>query len=154
MKKLISLIVISFLMLQSCSSGDSSTPVVVIPDLIKPPYTVRYEVMFSSSVVNETPEISYAYQSQGTWRIASAPGTTAYVSKYQLTNGWSKEFTVTVDDNPLRIQCSVCYKPTANASYTTKMFVNDKLVKETTWNRTTEPASSPSTFYDDSYDVY
>lgn len=155
MKKLIYLLSVTFLILQSCSSEDKSTPVVVIPDLIKPPYTVRYEVKFSSTAVNDTPEISYAYEYPvGTWRIASAPGTTAYVSKSELTNGWVKEFTVTVDDNPLRIQCSVCYKPTANASYTTKMFVNNKLVKEKTWNRIPESASSPCTYYDDSYDVY
>ena len=156
MKKIIYLLLsFTFLILQSCSSGDKSTPIVVIPDLIKPPYTVRYEVKFSSIIVNDTPEISYAYEYPlGTWRIASAPGTTDYVSNFQLTNGWVKEFIVTVDNNPLRIDCSVCYKPTANASYTTKMFVNDRLVKETTWNRVPESASSPCTFYNDIYDVH
>lgn len=156
MKKLIYLFSITFLIFQGCSSGDdkaSKEPEKVVVDNIKPPYTVRYEVKFSSISVNYDPAISYAYESQGTWRIASAPGTRDNIDRTELTNGWVKEFTVTVADNPLRIECSVYYNPKSNASYTTKMFVNDKLVKETTWNRISELGSIPS-FYNDIYDVY
>lgn len=157
MKKIIYLSII-FLALQSCSSGDenaSKEPEKVVVDNIKPPYTVRYEVKFSSIAVNDDPEISYAYEyPKGTWRIASAPGTLDNVDRSELTNGWVKEFTVTVADNPLRIQCSVCYKPKANASYTTKMFVNGKLVKEKTWNSSPASASTICSFNEDSYDVF
>ena len=145
-------------MLQSCSSGDdnaSKGPEEVVIDNIKPPYTVKYEVTFSSNSVNDTPEISHAYEYPvGYWRFASAPGTNSYVSKSELTNGWVKEFTVTVDENPLLLDCSVYYNPTAKASYTTKMFINNILVKETTWNRNPQSGSTPPAFYKDSYDVY
>jgi hypothetical protein len=158
MKKLICLFSITILFLQGCSSGNdnaSKEPEKIVVDNIKPPYTVRYEVKFSSTAVNDEPEISYAYEySKGTWLIASAPGTLAYVNNNQLINGWVKEFTVTVNNNPLRIECSVCYKPTANATYTTKMFVNGKLVKEKTWNSSPAPASTPCSFNNDTYDVY
>jgi hypothetical protein len=154
MKKILFLISITFLILQSCSSGDDNTSKEsekVVEDNIKPPYTVRYEVKFSSSAVNADPQILYAHESPiGTWRIASAPGTLAYA---KATSSWVKEFTVTVNDNPLRIECSVCYKPTANASYTTKMFINGKLVKEKTWN-ISPSASTPCSFNNDFYDVY
>lgn len=158
MKKLIYLLSITFLLLQSCSSEDDNAPKEpekVVVDNIKPPYTVRYEVKFSSIAVNDNPEISYAFEyPKGTWRIASAPGTLDFVNKTELANGWVKEFTVTVPDNPLRIDCSVCYKPKANASYTTKMFVNGKLVKEKTWISSPVSASSICSFNDDYYDVF
>lgn len=158
MKKLIYLLSITFLLLQSCSSEDDNAPKEpekVVVDNIKPPYTVRYEVKFSSIAVNDNPEISYAFEyPKGTWRIASAPGTLDFVNKTELANGWVKEFTVTVPDNPLRINCSVCYKPKANASYTTKMFVNGKLVKEKTWISSPVSASSICSFNDDYYDVF
>ncbi len=157
MKKLKSLIIIILLTLSfyNCSS-DNNTPESEpeIPDNIRPPYTVRYEVRFSSSAVNDNPQISHAYESGGTWRIASAPGTTHYVNNSELINGWTKEFTVTVDRNPLEIECSVCYKPLANASYTTKMYVNNVLVKQKTWPRSPVSAASPCTYYHDSFDVY
>jgi hypothetical protein len=158
MRKLIYLFSITFLIIQACSSGDdnaSKEPEKVVVDNIKPPYTVRYEVKFSSRAVNYTPQIMYAYEyPKGTWRIVSAIGTLVGVQDTELINGWVKEFTVTVANNPLRIGCDVYYNPTANASYTTKMFVNDKLVKETTRNRISEPGSTIPSFYDDSYDIY
>jgi len=154
MKKIFYLLSITFLVLQSCSSEDKPAPVVVIPDLIKPPYTVRYEVKFSSNDVIGQPAISYAFEDpEGSWRIASAPGTLHYIQNSELNNGWVEQFTVTVDDNPLRIEASVFYNPRANASYTTKMFVNNNLVQAKTWNRIPEPGPYP-TFYQDSYDVY
>ena len=157
MKKLIYLLSITFLLLQSCSSENDNAPKEpekVVVDNFKPPYTVRYEVKFSSIAVNDDPEISYAYENNGRWLIASAPGTLDFVNKTELANGWVKEFTVTVPNNPLRINCSVCYKPKANASYTTKMFVNGKLVKEKTWISSPVSASSICSFNDDYYDVF
>jgi hypothetical protein len=148
---------LTFLVLQACSSSDnneSKGPEEVVVDNIKPPYTVRYEVNFSSSEVNYNPQISNAYEyPKGTWRIASAPGTTAYVSKNELINSWTKEFTVTVDNNPLRIQCSVYYNPVKDATVITKMYFNNKLVKETKGSRKPSTSSIP-TYYDDYYDVY
>ncbi len=156
MKKLIYLFSFTFLLLQSCSSGDDNAPKEpekIVVDNIKPPYTVRYEVKFSSNAVKSDPEISYSHESPiGTWRIASAPGTLDNVNRTTLTNGWVKEFTVTVAKNPLRLNCNVCYNPEAKASYTTKIFVNGKLVKEKTW--TSSPASTDCSFNDDFYDVY
>lgn len=155
MKNLIFILSLSVLVLFSCSSNnDTYDPEEVIEDIIRPPYTVRYEVTFSSNSVNDTPEISYAHEyPKGTWRISSAPGTLDFVSNSELIYGWSKEFTVTVDKNPLRIQCDVCYNPKANAVYNTKMYVNGKLVKDKQW--TSSPSTSITcTFNDDHYDVY
>lgn len=106
-KKLNSLILIILLTLSfyNCSSdNNTSEPEPEIPDNVRPPYNIRYEVRFSSNAVSDTPEISHAYEYGGIWRIASAPGTTHYVTNSELINGWTKEFTVTVDTNPLIIE--------------------------------------------------
>ena len=152
--RIIKLLVFSIFLVNCSSDNVRPEPEPEIPDNIRPPYTVRYEVRFSSSAVNDTPEISYAYEYGGTWRIATAPGTLHFVTNSELINGWTKEFPVTVNRNPLRIECSVCYKPLANASYTTKMYVNNVLVKQTTWPRSPVAASSSCTFYNDTFDVY
>jgi hypothetical protein len=153
--RIIKLLVFSIFLVNCSSDNATPEPEPEIPDNVRPPYTVRYEVRFSSSQVRRAPQISHAYEYGGTWRIATAPGTTHYVNNSELINGWTKEFTVTVNRNPLRIECSVCYEPLVNASYTTKMYVNNVLVKQQTWNRSpVVSGTSGCTFDNDTFDVY
>lgn len=150
-------IILILLILPIFSCSDENIPherEEIIEDNIKPPYTVKYEVTFSSSIVNYPAAISYSYEdTNGNWRIATSIGTTHFVSENELINGWTKEFTVTVDKNPLRISCSVAYNPKEDATVRTKMYVNGELVKDTT--RPHSPSSSSTrSYYNDHYDVY
>lgn len=159
MKNLFFILILLLLTIFNCSDGSESVPQEpeeVIEDIIKPPYAVKYEVVFSSNSISNdcTTAIHYSHEyPKGNWLIASAPGTRDVVSNSELTQSWTKEFTVTVDNNPLTLQCWVTYKPKVDATATIRIYVNDKLVTEKIWSY--NPASNLNCAgYDFSYKVY
>lgn len=137
MKKLLYLLSISFLILQSCSSDDNGNDNnTVIADNFKPPYTVKYEMQFPIDKISQLPwyelEIDYSHESNGQFHYLTENGEgRAYLNRAELiqSNGfWSHTFLVTVDTNPLPLQIETDFDPISNAIVYYKMYVNGVLV--------------------------
>ncbi len=156
MKKIIYLISITFLILQSCSSGNESNPVVEIPDLIKPPYTVKYEIIFPQNIptyMGRTTTVHCSYENNnGIWLIATAPGTNFYINGNNHNQGFTKTFTVTTDTNPLSLDLCTTYNPIISSPITLKIYVNNIVVKQSTEIR--QPYTGYDSFSGISYSVY
>jgi hypothetical protein len=154
MKKIIYLFSITFLILQSCSSGDVSNPVIEIPDLIKPPYTVKYEIIFPQNAwSSRTTSVSCAYEnSNGNWLPIGAQGTLFYIQNNNLNQGFTKTFTVTDARNPLGLHLSTNYNPAVTSSLIFKIYVNNVLVEQAT--RIFNPYTGIDSYSGLQYSVY
>jgi hypothetical protein len=137
------------LILQSCSSDNTenkSEPVIV--DEIKPPYTVKYEVIIPTNQLNtwSNTEIDYSHELNGQFHYLTEPGEgRAYLTTSQLIqlNGvWSKTFLVTVNTNPLPLQIETNFNPTSNAVVNFKIYINNVLVENKPIN--ISPNTTPS----------
>jgi hypothetical protein len=149
MKKLIRLFSITFLMLQSCSSDNNeNNDVPLIVDEIRPPYTVKYEVLFPINQLNffGTTHISYSHELNGRYNYITEPGEgRVYFSRNQLIqlNGfWSHTFVATVNTNPLPLQIKTDFNPTSGAIVYFKIYINNVLVENKPINFS--PNTTPS----------
>lgn len=121
------------LFLVNCSS-DNTTQETVVPDNIRPPYIVKYEIIFPQNAwSSRTTTVSCTYEnSNGNWLPIGAQGTLFYIQNNNLNQGFTKTFTVTNDINPLDLDLSTNYNPAVASSLTFKIYVNNVLVKQAT----------------------
>lgn len=136
MKKLNSLIIIILLTLSfyNCSSDNTPESEPEVPDNIRPPYTVKYEIIFPQNAWSSRPTcVSCTYEnSNGNWLPMGAQGTNFYIQNNNLNQGFTKTFTVTIDRNPLQLSLKTNYNPYERSIVTFKIYVNNVLVKEAT----------------------
>jgi hypothetical protein len=156
MKRIFSLISIAFILLQSCSSDDKGNDDnTVIADNFKPPYTVKYEVQFSTNQVRQTTFIQYSHESNGRFHHWSEPtGGLDYLTNNELNTVWSRSFLVTVNTNPLGLEIKTNFNPTTNAIVYFKIYVNNILVKDTPVNVSTNNNLSVNYMHGIGYALY
>jgi hypothetical protein len=135
MKKLKSLIIIILLTLSfyNCSSDNNTPePEPEIPDNIRPPYTVKYEIIFPQNAwSSRNTAIQATYEDNGYWWYPGAVSM-VYIRNNVLYQGFTKTFTVTIDRNPLQLSLKTNYNPYERSIVTFKIYVNNVLVKEAT----------------------
>jgi hypothetical protein len=131
-------------MLQSCSSEDKSTTIPIVKDDIKPPYTVKYEVTFSTNTTfTRNFTIEYAREINGKYFIASALSRGQDIIYYSdLSKVWTRSFTVTVDDNPLQTEVRTNFNPSKETDVNFKIFINNVLMENSTTK--IKPNTNPS----------
>lgn len=150
MKKIISLIAITILVLQSCSSGEENIKPQVKDD-IKPPYKVKYEVIFSSGLKDKRGSTAIEFGTE------ISPGEFVFgrrVTVFDLSKTWTHSFTVTVASNPLYLEVVTNVEPTNAGNVNFKIYVNDILVENVTKDVNPRTDISSSLFFGTSYWVY
>jgi hypothetical protein len=150
MKKIIFLIAITFLILQSCSSGEDNIQPQVKND-IKPPYTVSYEVSFSSGLQDKRNNTALQFASE------ISPGKFYFGNRTtisDLSKTWIHRFTVTVESNPLYLDIFTDIEPVKAGHVNFKIYVNDILVENVTTIVNPRTDISSSLFFGASYWVY
>ncbi|WP_396142453.1 hypothetical protein [Flavobacterium sp.] len=149
--RIIKLLVFS-IFLVNCSS-DNATPEPEIPDNIRPPYTVKYEIIFPQNAwSSRTTQVSCTYENNGHWYILGEQGTIFWIDNNNLNQGFAKTFTVTVNINPLQLHLSTNYNPSTSSNVTFKIYVNNILVEQAT--RTMNPYTGVDSFNGTGYSVY
>jgi hypothetical protein len=139
MKKIIYMICISILVLQSCSSDSNNNG--SNNNNVSSPFTVRYELRTTSNVHSSwgAPMVTYV-NSTGQQQTESVPSLSS-------TNPWIKTITVTSTTRPLQLNLLLSTQP-ANVyrlwlsnvgSITQNIYVNDVLVASSINQSTTTP---------------
>ncbi len=105
-----------------------------VPDNIRPPYTVKYEIIFPQNAwSSRTTAVKCTYEnSNGNWLPSGAQGTMFYIQNNNLNQGFTKTFTVTNDRNPLHLSLKTNYNPNSRSSVIFKIYVNNILVEQAT----------------------
>jgi hypothetical protein len=126
----------------------------VVPDNIRPPYIVKYEIIFPHNAwSSRNTAVNCSYEnSNGNWLPIGAQGTRFYVRNNNLNQGFTKTFTVTNDENPLGLHLSTNYNPAERSIVTFKTYVNNVLVKQAT--RIFNPYTGIDSFDGLQYSVY
>ncbi|PKB14991.1 hypothetical protein [Flavobacterium sp. 5] len=135
MKKIIYLIAITFLILQSCSSGgeDNISVPIIVKDDIKPPFKLKYELIFSSPAYNGcTSCVGYVeYTTDDNYNLPKLD----YIDNNVKI--WSKEIIVKRVDNPYKVMLSTDTVMREKGTITFNFYVNGELNK--TFVDTREP---------------
>lgn len=127
MKKIFYLLSISFLLLQSCSPEDKSMPpAVVVKDDIKPPFTIKYEILFSK------PTFEQAMVEYTTDNNLYVPYVDYIPSK---TTSWTKTIVTNLAINPYHADLSSFSKFSEDATVTFNIYVNKTLYHHYTYER-------------------
>lgn len=151
--RIIKLLVIS-LVLVNCSSDNATTPEPEVPDNIRPPFTVKYEIIFPQNAwSSRTTAVSCTYEnSNGNWLPTGAQGTLFYIRNNNLNQGFTKTFTVTNDRNPVQLSLKTNYNPDERSILIFKIYVNNVLVEQAT--RIFDPYTGIDSFGGVDYSVY
>lgn len=122
MKKIIYLLSITFLILQSCSSDDSqanSDNEPVVEDNVKPPFTIKYELLFSKTCLNAA---HVYYNSDERNNGLHETGFTSAGDK-----SWTKTITAKLLKNPYFADLATDAYFSEEAEVTYNVYVNNSL---------------------------
>jgi hypothetical protein len=137
MRKIISLISVLLLILQSCSSGDNNSN----SNSISSPFTVKYEIISTSQVraSYNSPMITYNNSTNQTQ--------TESVTNLTATTPWSKTVDITTTTRPLQLSLLISgnnpnyYLILANAgSITQNLYINGVLKASSTNQSDSQPS--------------
>ncbi len=142
MKNTISILLLSFIFLASCSKNEDSGAT-TLPEreynYIERPFNLKYEVSFSTSATTTYSDlfIKYASERNGVFLIDSAPGQIDYLQSNELNEVWSLESTITTNQTPLQIGVYSSFNPKETAEVNFKIYINNIIVENIT--RTVNP---------------
>ena len=127
MKKIIYLLVISFLTLQSCSKDDNNVP--IVKEVIESPFNVRYEVIFSAGLKEKRSLTVIEYGSENSNKVYKINNRT---NIKDLSKTWTHSFIFTGAKKPIYLVVNTNIEPVSEGSVRFKIYVNDKLVEDKT----------------------